>query len=213
VPEGPYAEVDIGAGTCHATFFSILSAFRGQRWLKERLCFYATRSEPIGMDAVDAALARIKRIPHGQCLSLRGQERTEISRVGTATIEGVLKGIRENYVLAWRPAYKKLSWAEVDRFKTHDVFVIGGGSLVPQIAELFTAHPGGHDHDLRLRFLGVPSDLFRTDGKPIGREDMPFLAVAYGLTFDAAEIPETLTPDEVSPGPRKTQPPSNWEEM
>src|SRR5262249_54759854 len=37
VNEGPFAEVDIGAGTTHASIFSIWPQSNGQRWLKERL--------------------------------------------------------------------------------------------------------------------------------------------------------------------------------
>ncbi len=213
VAEGPYAEVDIGAGTSHATFFSILPAFRHQRWLKDRLCFYGTRSEAVGMDAVDAALAARNHIPHEQSLLLRGHERAEIDKIGTAAIEQILQRIRENYVLAWRPAAPKLSWAERDRFRNHEVFLVGGGSLVPAIARVLVTHPDGYDHELRLRSLGVPSDLSRTDGRSIAREDMPFLAVAYGLTYYAAEIPETFTPDQVPPAPRPRKPRLDWEEM
>lgn len=213
VNEGPYAEVDIGAGTSHATYFSILSTFRNQRWLKERLCFYGTRSEAVGMDAIDAALAEHKGQPHEQCLFLRGQERTEIAKAGNRVIAHVLERIRENYVLAWRAAVPKLTRAELDRFRKHDVFLIGGGSLVPQVAEILQKHPDGYEYKLRLHTLGVPSDLLRTDRKTVSPRDMPFLAVAYGLAFDAAEVPETFTPDQIPPESRPRGKRLDWEEM
>lgn len=215
VSEGPYAEVDVGAGTSHATYFSILPTFRGQRWLKERLCFYGTRSEAVGMDAIDAALAAHKHLPKEECLHLRGQERAVIAQVGKGAINDVLDKIRENYVLAWRPAVQRLrpTPPELEKFRNHDVFVIGGGSLVPEVKQVLQTHPDGYEHRLRLRDLGVPNDLFRTDMRQVSSSEMPFLSVAYGLTYDAAELPRTYTPDQIPPGPPPRGRRLDWEEM
>jgi hypothetical protein len=213
VSDGPFAEVDIGAGTTNASIFSILPRFDGQRWLKERLAFFGARSEPFGMDAVDAALARQQGISHDLCLSLRGSERDVFRKTGTYSLLRTLEGIREAYMLAWRRSAPKLHRPELENFQSHQVFVIGGGSLVSEIADVFRRHPAGHEQRLRVRQLGKPDDLHRTDNRAIQFDDVPFVVVAYGLTFDALEVPETFTPNEFGLGYRPTRTPPNWEDM
>jgi hypothetical protein len=164
------------------------------------------------MDAVDAALAKGQGIPHENCLVLRGEERKAIGKVGFAPLAFVREQIRETYVRAWRQAALKLNRAERDSFKTHQVFVVGGGSLVPELSEVLRKHPEGYDKPLRLRSLGIPSDFFRTDHKPISLDEIPFLVVAYGLTFDAMEIPETFTPQYFGPGYRPSRPFVSYED-
>ena len=132
VDEGPYAEVDIGAGTTNASIFSIVSQYRNRRWVKDRLMFFGAYSEPAGMDSVDAAIARVEA--GHDWYSLRGRERRFLARRREQYTE-VLANIREAYLMAWRRAARKLSHAEKMRFRTHHIFVTGGGSLVPEITE------------------------------------------------------------------------------
>jgi hypothetical protein len=214
VSDGPFAEVDIGAGTTSASIFSILPRFDGQRWLKERLAFFGARSEPFGMDAVDAALARRKGISHDLCLSLRGTERDVFRKTGGAyAFLRTLEEIREAYVMAWRRSAPKLHRPELENFRNHQVFVIGGGSLVSEIEDVFRKHPAGHEQRLRVRQLRKPDDLHRTDNRTIQFDDVPFIVVAYGLTFDAQEMPETFTPNEFGLADRPSRTPLNWEDM
>jgi hypothetical protein len=124
-----------------------------------------------------------------------------------------LEGIREAYVLAWRRSVPKLHRPELENFQTHQVFVIGGGSLVSEITDIFRRHPAGHEQRLRIRQLGRPDDLHRTDNRAIQIDDVPFVVVAYGLTFDAQEVPETFTPNEFGFGDRPTRTLVNWEDM
>lgn len=70
----------------------------------------------------------------------------------------------------------------------------GGGSLIPEIEEIFHRHPAGYDHRLRVRHLEKPHDLHKTDNRAIPIDDLPFMVVAYGLTFDSQEVPERLSP-------------------
>jgi hypothetical protein len=213
VNEGPFAEVDIGAGTTHASIFSILPRFNGQRWLKERLAFFGARSEPFGMDAVDAALAQRQGISHDGCLSLRGTERDVFRRLGKYGFVQTLEHIREAYVLAWRRSVPKLHQPELESYRHHQVFVIGGGSLVPEVAEIFRTHPAGYDYQLRVRQLEKPHDLHRMDNRPLHVDDLPFMVVAYGLTFDSQEVPETFTPNQISFADRPTSTRVSWEDM
>jgi hypothetical protein len=124
-----------------------------------------------------------------------------------------LEGIREAYVLAWRRSVPKLHRPELENFQTHQVFVIGGGSLVSEITDIFRRHPAGHEQRLRIRQLGRPDDLQRTDNRAIQIDDVPFVVVAYGLTFDAQEVPETFTPNEFGFGDRPTRTLVNWEDI
>jgi hypothetical protein len=213
VNEGPFAEVDIGAGTTHASIFSILPHFNGQRWLKERLAFFGARSEPFGMDAVDAALAERQGISLDNCLSLRGTERDAFRRVGVYRLVQTLESLREAYLLAWRRSVPKLHRPELESFKNHQVFVTGGGSLIPDIETIFTRHAAGYEQRLRIRHLNKPHDLHTTDGRAIQVDDLPFMVVAYGLTFDAQEVPETFTPGQIAQANRPTAPRVDWEDM
>jgi hypothetical protein len=213
VKEGPFAEVDVGAGTTHASFFSILPHFNGQRWLKERLAFFGARSEPFGMDAVDAALAQRQGIAQENCLALRGTERDAFRRIGVYRLDQTLELLREAYLLAWRRSVPKLHRPELENFKYHQVFVIGGGSLIPEIEAVFGRHPDGYDHRLRVRHLEKPPDLHSTDGRAIQIDDLPFIVVAYGLTFDSQEVPETFTPTQIGLADRPTATRVDWEDM
>jgi len=213
VNEGPFAEVDIGAGTTHASIFSILPQFNGQRWLKERLAFFGARSEPFGMDAVDAALAERQGIPRDNCLSLRGTERDAFRRVGVYRLVQTLESLREAYLLAWRRSVPKLHRPELESFKNHQVFVTGGGSLIPEIEAIFSRHPAGYEPRLQIRHLNKPHDLHSTNGRGIQLDDLPFMVVAYGLTFDAQEVPETFTPRQITQANRPTAARIDWEDM
>jgi hypothetical protein len=213
VNDGPFAEVDIGAGTTHASIFAILPRFNGQRWLKERLAFFGARSEPFGMDAVDAALAQRQGMSHDNCLSLRGTERDVFRRLGKYGFIQTLEHIREAYVLAWRRSVPKLHQPELESYRNHQVFVAGGGSFVPEIADIFHSHPAGYEHRLRVRQLERPHDLHRTDNREIRIDDLPFMVVAYGLTFDAMEVPETFTPKQIGLADRPRGNRVSWEDM
>jgi hypothetical protein len=213
VGPGPYAEVDIGAGTTHASVFSIWPQYTGQRWLKERLAFFGAWSEPYGMDAVDATIAKRRGISRDDCLSFRGTEREVLRRIGATDLVETMDKIRETYLMAWRRSRPKLNLAELETFKSHQVFVTGGGSLVPEIVEIFRRHPSGYERPLVVRRLESPQDLHSTDSRAIQADDLPFIAVAYGLTFDAQEVPETFTPSQFGHAVRPTATRISWEDM
>ncbi len=77
--------------------------------------------------------------------------------------------------------------------------------MVPALSKTFIRHPDGHEHPLRVRTLGVPADLYCAGGKPTTPDEIPFLVVAYGLSYDAIEVPETFTPGDFGLGDRPRQ--------
>ena len=67
---GPYAKVDIGAGTTHTSLFRI---FGKLHTVKRSLAPFGAAAVPVGMDAVDRAIAECQGLK-GDCLTLRGSE-------------------------------------------------------------------------------------------------------------------------------------------
>lgn len=213
VADGPYAEVDIGAGTTNATIFSVLPRFDGQRWLKERLAFFSARSEPMGMDAFDVVLADQAGIFATDAITLRGRELEYITEQSTRCCAPVLSAIRDAYVSAWRRAFPKLHLPEREAFRNHQVFVTGGGSLIPLIVSQLRTHPSGDPHVLQTRTLEMPSDLWDFDGQRCRQSELTFAAAAYGLTFDALDVPEADTPDMIPEVVHRVRPRLDWEGM
>jgi len=190
VAPGPYAEVDIGAGTTHSSIFWVREAFRAGQWQRDHLAFYSARSFPYGMDAVDERLALFAGIPADQRLGIRGQEWKLIQKFQVPEIKNSFLDLRWAYESAWRQACPRLSLPEKQRFRTHDVFVIGGGSLIPELTAQYREHPDHYPQLLRTRSAERPDDLVRTDGKDLLVGDLPFVSVAYGLSFDAGMVPK-----------------------
>ena len=53
VPEGPYAKIDIGAGTTNASIFRVVADPETGYKTRERISFFGACSKPTGMDAID----------------------------------------------------------------------------------------------------------------------------------------------------------------
>jgi len=204
IPPGSYAKVDIGAGTTHASLFRIYSDPGG---LKAGLAFLGAVSVPVGMDAVDRAIADYQELgPH--FLALRGQEETTLQANPDArdALIPVQQEIYEAYRKAWIQTHRKVheSVAELSTWRGHKVFVIGGGSLVSSLVDAVRVHPG-YREALQLADLEPPADLLRADGAKVPRNELPFVIVAYGLSNIGLSIPEVFTPDQVPPLPRSTE--------
>jgi hypothetical protein len=196
---GPYAKVDIGAGTTHASLYRI---YGNVQTPKIGLAFLGAATEPVGMDAVDAVISESEGLD-GDCLSLRGLEHTILetsARARGATLP-VQELIREAYRKAWIETFRKIneSVAELAAWREHRLFVIGGGSLVPILVDAMRMHPAGGDSKVRLATLEQPSDLLQVDGSNVADRDLPFVGVAYGLSNIGLSIPEAFTPDQVPP--------------
>lgn len=204
IPSGPYAKVDIGAGTTHASLYRI---FGTAQTPKTGLAFFGAVTVSIGMDAVDSAIAESEGLK-GDCLALRGRERSILQssvRARNALIS-VGEKIYEAYGRAWTETYHKIKgFAELQAWREHKVFVIGGGSLVPHLVEMVRVHPGRRT-PLQLATLEEPTDLIRADNQRVTRDELPFVTVAYGLSNIGLSIPEAFTPDEVPPMPDRNEP-------
>lgn len=203
VPSGPYAKVDIGAGTTHASLYRI---FGTARTPKTGLAFFGAVTVSVGMDAVDSAIAESEGLK-GDCLALRGRERSilESSVRARNALISVGEKIYEAYGRAWTETYHKIKGtAEPQAWREHKVFVIGGGSLVPHLVEMVRVHPGRRT-PLQLATLEEPTDLIRADNRRVTRDELPFITVAYGLSNIGLSIPEAFTPDQVQPMPDRTE--------
>lgn len=204
IAAGPYAKVDIGAGTTHSSLYRI---FGSTRTPKTGLAFFGAVTVPVGMDAVDSAIAESEGLK-GDCLALRGLEpsilRTNAKARGA--LIPVKEQIYEAYRKAWIETYRKISGytAELNAWREHKIFVIGGGSLIPPLVETVRLHPGRHT-PLELASLEHPTDLVRSDEKRITGDELPFITVAYGLSNIGLSIPEAFTPDQVPPMPNRTE--------
>lgn len=200
IPVGPYAKIDIGAGTTHASLYRIYSSSQG---VKGGIAFFGASSVAVGMDALDRAIATHKNLG-GNCLALRGME-DNILRGDPAVVRAV-GNVTEDIYLAYRQAWIE-SYRKMDKFITerkawdqHMIFAIGGGSLVSTVMEVTRRHPG---LGTRLEFaaLDPPEDLLQMDKTKVPVNELAFLAVAYGLSNIGLSIPEVSTPDQVPPMP------------
>jgi hypothetical protein len=204
ISAGPYAKVDIGAGTTHASLYRI---FGDPRTPKRGMAFFGAVTVAIGMDAIDRAIAESEGLG-GDCLALRGLEQSILQTNGKA--RGATIPVREQiyaaYGKAWIETYHKIEKyaAELAAWADHKVFVIGGGSVLPLLVETVRVHPG-RKQKLQLAILELPADLIRSDGKKISRAELPFVTVAYGLSNIGLSIPEALTPDQVPTMPDRDE--------
>ena len=204
IAAGPYAKVDIGAGTTHASLFRIVE----KNGVKTALAFFGAVSVAVGMDAVDSAIAESQQLG-GDCLSLRGLEESILATDGKArgSLITVKEEIYEAYRKAWIETYQKINQtvAELTAWRSHRVFVIGGGSLVSSLVETNRVHPGFHTA-LELAVLESPADLGHINNTKVSKNELPFVFVAYGLSNIGLSIPEAFTPDQIPPLPNKTGP-------
>lgn len=205
IAAGPYAKIDIGAGTTHASLYRIYE----RDGIKAGLAFFGAVSVPVGMDRVDRAIADSQSLG-GDCLALRGLEDTILrsDREARAALIPVQKEIYEAYRKSWIETFRKINpnpnqrqnVAELTAWHQHRIFVIGGGSLVSALVDAVRVHPGTHD-TLTLAALEQPSDLVRADNSSLKEAELPFVTVAYGLSNIGLSIPEALTPDQIPPMP------------
>jgi hypothetical protein len=178
VGPGPYAKLDIGAGTTHASLYRIYGNFKIP---KTGIAFFGASTVPVGMDAVDKAIAQSIRHT-GDCLSLRGREQSILS--GNIAAQNGITDVRGKISLAYSQAWIQTSQkigqcvAEHDEWHNHKIFMIGGGSLVPLLVDSMRVHPGRSDIHVDLALLEPPPDLMRADGQLITRDQLPFAAVA-----------------------------------
>jgi hypothetical protein len=235
VSDGPFAQVDVGAGTTNASLFRIYSTLNSGRRAKQGLAFFAACSEPTGMDAIDELICERSAGP--QPTSIRGAEEQLIS--AQAIQDRVSAFVKEHIWEAYRKTWSKTAQkvppesAERSALRHHRVFLMGGGSLIRTVRGALPFHPSDNGHsEVRVQQLELPGDLYlskpQSQSGPIAAafktllriqdksysqkphiDDLPFLSVAYGLANIGIAIPEITTPDEmptmISPSSRCKQ--------
>src|ERR1044071_204527 len=60
ISDGPYAQIDVGAGTTNISIFRIVPRHYDGSWQKASVSFFGATSPPVGMDAFDKAIAEWK---------------------------------------------------------------------------------------------------------------------------------------------------------
>jgi hypothetical protein len=193
---GPYAKIDIGAGTTNASVFRITGDFANQRWIKDGLAFFGAHSHPCGMDDVCRALA-----PEGASFfDLRGKEREQLQdRTARAACAPAFDGIARAFREAWRQLWMLNGGSVTEMQAWHDAAIafIGGGSVLPPLTDYLAIHPQSRE-PLRALTLESPRDL-RLNGAPPPLEALRFLLVAYGLAVIGLAIPEARGPNDIPP--------------
>lgn len=208
IGDGPYAQVDIGAGTTNLSIFRLVSKSVAGQWIRERISFFGAESIPAGMDAMDRALADWRGAEETNCLSLRGVEKSLLKKSGAVVaVSDVLARISEAYrsMLARAFATHLQASAERQAWRGHKVFFIGGGSELERITEWLQRSPLP-DNEKHLHAIvrqEKPFDLSSGRGGKVSNALLSHIAVAYGLSNLSADLPRAETPGEVPPMEQK----------
>jgi hypothetical protein len=197
---GLHALIDIGAGTTEVSIFN-LSVPRKRDVISY---WYSARSIPRGAGHVERLLARHHSLDptspdsHGELLDyLRGAKGTRDVRV---LIEQGLIGIWEPACHAWSEAYGHLKKQSAWTRDTVQVFLAGGGALIPEARKVFA-------ESWMRRWGPYPcAVLSEPDGVDRSRLGAPFarLCVAYGLAIPIPELGRYVLPADA---PNHTPPP------
>ncbi len=209
---GPYAQIDIGAGTTHVSLFRIATDYNDGGKAKDRLPFFGAESIALGMDAIDQSIAEFDEITTN-FLSLRGNERAHLQiNADKKKVEGVLKKIHESYRKTLATALRDRLQAPDERiqWRQHKIFFIGGGSSIKVIVDELRRYPlAGFDQQLEIIGQDIPPDFKLMDGSRISGNELAFLSVAYGLTCDddlTVETPINVPAMQVPDGPPRYRP-------
>jgi hypothetical protein len=188
VPAGPYALVDIGAGWTHTSLFRI---FGKVHTIKRSLAPFGSGAVPIGMDAVDLAIAEGQGF-EGDYTTLRGSESSilQANEKVRDAVRLVCNRIYDSYRLAWNEAFTKLSSnpLELIAWRQHKVVLLGGGSLVSFLGDTIRTHPDDREL-LPDKTLEQPHDLVRPDRRNLTSEELKLASVAYGLSKNDFHVP------------------------
>jgi hypothetical protein len=194
VRAGPYAKVDIGAGTTHANLFRIFGTAQTAR---RSLVRYGAAAVPVGMNAMNRAIAERQGL-NNDWLALRGLEQS-ILQTNAKVSEALMpvgEQIYDSYRKAWSEACIKMGCnaLELSSWRQHKLFVTGGGSLLPFLVDTVRRHPDRRE-PLSVMTLEQPADLVRADHEKIRSEELPFLTVAYGLSNVESFLPNPYCRD------------------
>jgi hypothetical protein len=193
---GPYAKLDIGAGSTHTNLFRV---FGKMHTVRRCLAPFGSGTVPVGMDAMDLAIAECEGL-EGNYLILRGSEASLLQtndRVQDA-VRAVCNQIYDSYRKAWKEAYTKLGSnpLELIAWRQHKVVILGGGSLVPFLVDTIRMHPDEHELLPTVR-LEQPDNLVRADRRNLTSEEVQLASVAYGLSNTEFYVPNPYARDSV----------------
>ena len=225
VKDGPFAQIDVGAGTTNASLFRICGKFENGKWVKTNMGFFHSCSEPSGMDAVDDLI--YKSLPDNaqRPSTIRGSEDQYINTYSlqSKVSRFVKESIWRSYEKSWQGTYRKIGTivAECNAWRDHKVLLVGGGNLINAVRSRIPFHPSDSGKpQLHVQQLEMPGDLFlaKVEPKPSLLEravrtilrsgngqftlkptstDLPFLSVAYGLSNIGIAVPEIVRPEEM----------------
>ena len=191
---GPYAKVDIGAGSTHTNLFRI---FGKMHTVRRCLAPFGAAAVGVGMDAVDRAIAECQGLKD-DFSTLRGSESSLLqanARVREALLS-VGDQIYDSYRKAWSEAYRKLGSnpLELIAWRQHKVVILGGGSLVPFLVDTIRMHPDERELLPAVR-LEQPDDLATADHRKLTSEELQLASVAYGLSNTEFHVPNPYARD------------------
>src|SRR5262249_42414239 len=150
VGQGPYAKVDVGAGTTNVSIFRLYGELPART--KELLKVFATYSSVSGMDTLDSSIARSRGTP--DALAFRGRENVELDNAVIANgCSHAIEQIYAAFAEAWRRSLRKFQGLPHEMDRWHDecrLFVIGGGSLVRAVQERLRKHPADQNRLLDI---------------------------------------------------------------
>lgn len=207
ISDGPYAQIDVGAGTTNISIFRIVPRHYDGGWQKASVSFFGATSPPVGMDAFDKAIAEWKGVTNP--LEWRGREDEVLfGNRGSQLVAIELQQIWGAYERTIRIAFQRaLQSAQEQRaWDDHKIFFLGGGSNLSCVLSGLCVSPLDQGRRLRRCELGVPSDLRLPDGTLVPDVMFPHVGVAYGLSNFSAELPDVEMPSQVPPmaGPSST---------
>jgi hypothetical protein len=188
VGAGPYAAVDIGAGTTHANLFRI---FGPAKTVKRSVVRYGAVASAVGTGAMHRAIASgrgfDRESPRVQDLE---RPTLQVNFERSDALMPVARQIYDTYQKAWNDARVKMhgNALEISSWRHQKLFVTGGGSRMPFLVDMLRTHRDG-GAPLSLMALEQPFDLIRADRQKIASDELPFLSVAYGLSNMESYLP------------------------
>lgn len=187
---GLHALYDIGSGTTDLSIFRLKQPRNGEA----TNYWYAARSIPRGTGQIEERIAKTVSLAHlggGDLLSAVMENGATAAQ--TKTIEEELGAIWKRTSKGWSEAYGHLSTEAEWRGDKVDVFLAGGGALLPTADAVFQECPlmprwGPYE----CKMLPTPDGFDDRGGHaPFGR-----MSVAYGLSIPIPELPVNVMPSE-----------------
>jgi hypothetical protein len=206
VPSGPFAEIDLGAGTTQASFFRLTGV---RAAAKDGIFVFGSVSVDVGMDAVGALLAKPGQGSH----TVRGSEAALLGKVEQLKrVRPVLDQMYQAVTRGWAEASKRLNMPpESGNWGSPSLVFCGGGSLVRPVVQRFLEPDKTLPFAFRAIAIEPPRDLKVDSG---AKDAVVFLQAAYGLSdpdleFISLRPPNTIAPMRLDEAPPELRCPCN----